>query len=82
MRDEAGERNNIRCLCVCACDSTKSGVCVLFRMSGCITAQRDSDVPLTFTAGREKAWKQSGGGKRTGAEREEGMPQSDACRTI
>lgn len=77
MRDEEGERKNIRCLCVCVCDS-KSGVCVLFQMSGCITAQRDSDVPLTFAVGSDGG----NGGRRMGDEREKGMPQNDTCRTI
>lgn len=60
-----------------------------FRTSGCIKAQRDSDVPLTFTAGRERVRMGGGGRKGEGGtegerrQRREGeIPQSDVCRTI
>ncbi len=43
--------------------------CVFFRMAGCITVQRDSDVPLTFAAGSERAWRESDGGKGEGGQR-------------
>ena len=36
-------------------EETPKAECVFFRTGGCITAQHDSDVPLTFVAGREGA---------------------------
>lgn len=70
----------------CVRETPPKAECVFFQMAGCITAQRDSDVPLTFAAGRERARREratEGRVKEDGGRgrKEGGMAQSDTCRT-